>query len=148
MMIPIDITAVDPTFTAFVPEPERQLVQNLRADEAMLSESEAKLRGLGRGRNLAVRRWAAAPVIGTLPDALMGGYEVLVTRDTGRRIGVAQDRYVLFHIRPNADVTADQLVTRSASCCRRTRPTRRSRCAHPVRPRSCAPTTDNSHPWC
>src|SRR4249920_1666091 len=33
MMIPIETTGIDPTFAAFIPEPERQLVQNLRPGE-------------------------------------------------------------------------------------------------------------------
>src|SRR6188472_2524149 len=45
-MIPLDVTGVEPTFSSFIPEPERQLVQNLGADEGILSESEAHLRGL------------------------------------------------------------------------------------------------------
>ena len=54
-MIPLDVTGVDPTFASFIPEPERQLVQNLRADEGILSESEAHLRGLGVGSSLLFR---------------------------------------------------------------------------------------------
>ena len=50
-------------------------------------------------------------VVGTLPDALMGAYEVLVTRDTGRRIGVTDDRYVLFHAKQSAKLTDDDFIT-------------------------------------
>jgi hypothetical protein len=111
MMIPLDVTAVDPTFAAFVPQPERQLVQNLRPKEAILSESEAQLRGLGPGAMLVFDGGEELAVAGTLPDALMGAYEVLVTRDTGRRIGVIDDRYVLFHAKPAANATPQDFIT-------------------------------------
>jgi hypothetical protein len=110
MMIPLDTTAIDPTFAAFVPQPERQLVQNLRAGEAILSESEASLRGLGAGSTLVFQGADQLQVAGTLPDDLMGSYEMLVTRETGRRIAVVHDRYVLFHAK-GAKATPDALVT-------------------------------------
>ena len=110
MMIPMEVTGVDPTFAAFIPEPERQLVQNLRLGEGILSESEANLRSLGPGSTLLFRGGEQVDVIGTLPDALMGDYEVLVTRETGRRLGVTHDRYVLFHVRPGTDLTPADLV--------------------------------------
>jgi len=110
MMIPMEVTGVDPTFAAFIPEPERQLVQNLRPGEGILSESEANLRGLGPGSTLLFRGGEQVDVIGTLPDALMGDYEVLVTRETGRKLGVTHDRYVLFHVRPGTDLTPADLV--------------------------------------
>ena len=110
MMIPMEVTGVDPTFAAFIPEPERQLVQNLRPGEGILSESEANLRGLGPGSTLLFRGGEQVDVIGTLPDALMGDYEVLVTRETARQLGVTHDRYVLFHVRPGTDLTPTDLV--------------------------------------
>jgi hypothetical protein len=111
MMIPIDTTGVGPTFAAFLPEPERQLVENLRTGEGVLSESEAQLRGLGEGSTLVFDGGEEVSIVGTLPDALMGGYELLVTRDTGRRIGVDHERYVLFHVGPTSSVTSDELIT-------------------------------------
>jgi hypothetical protein len=111
MTIPLDTTAVDPTFAAFVPQPERQLVQNLRAGEAVLSEGEASLRGLGPGSTLVFRGGDELRVAGTLPDDLMGSYEMLVTRETGRRIAVVHDRYVLFHAKGGAKATPDALTS-------------------------------------
>lgn len=110
MMIPIEVTGVDPTFAAFIPEPERQLVQNMRPQEGILSESEANLRGLGAGSTLLFQGGEQIHVIGTLPDAMMGAYELLVTRDTARRLGVTHERYVLFHVRPGSEVTPQDLV--------------------------------------
>ena len=59
MMIPMEVTGVDPTFAAFIPEPERQLVQNLRPGEGILSESEANLRGPRPRIHAAVPRAAS-----------------------------------------------------------------------------------------
>jgi hypothetical protein len=109
-MIPMDTTGVDPTFASFLPQPEGQLVQNLQPGEGILSESEANLRGLGTGSTLLFRGGQKVDIIGTLPDALMGAYELLVPRETGLKIGVITERYVLFHVRANASVTADDLI--------------------------------------
>jgi len=109
-MIPMDVTGVDPTFAAFLPEPERQLVQNLRPGQGILSESEANLRGLTTGSTLLFRGGQKVDVVGTLPDALMGAYELLVPRESGQKLGVTTERYVLFHVKPNASVTADDLI--------------------------------------
>jgi hypothetical protein len=109
-MIPLDVTGVDPTFASFIPEPERQLVQNLGADEGILSESEAHLRGLGEGSSLLFRGGTTVDIVGTLPDALMGAYELLVPRATGTDIGVAHERYSLFHVRSQTNPTPDMLT--------------------------------------
>jgi len=109
-MIPMDTTGVDPTFAAFLPAPENRLVENLQPGEGILSESEANLRGLGTGATLLFRGDQKVKIIGTLPDALMGAYELLVPRETGLKIGVTTERYVLFHVKPNASVTADDLI--------------------------------------
>ncbi len=110
MMIPMEVTGVDPTFAAFVPQPERQLVQALRPDEGILSESEAQLRGIGAGAALLFRGGQRIDVVGTLPDAMMGAYELLVTRDTATRLGVTHERYVLFHVRPSSGLTSADLT--------------------------------------
>ncbi|HJX06558.1 MAG TPA: hypothetical protein VJ736_00670 [Actinomycetota bacterium] len=110
MMIPMDVTGVDPTFATFLPEPERQLVENLDPGQGILSESEANLRGLGTGSTLLFRGGQQVDVVGTLPDALMGAYEVLVPRETGQKLGVTTERYVLFHVKQNASVTAADLI--------------------------------------
>jgi hypothetical protein len=109
-MIPMDTTGVDPTFAAFLPEPERTRVQNLQPGEGILSESEANLRGLGTGATLLFRGGQQVDIVGTLPDALMGAYELLVPKETGLKMGVTTERYVLFHVKPNATLTADDLI--------------------------------------
>jgi hypothetical protein len=115
MMIPMDVTGVDPTFATFLPEPERELVQHLRPGEGILSESEANLRHLGPGATLLFRGGVQIDIVGTLPDALMGAYELLVPRETGQQIGVTHERYVLFHVRSNASITVADLITAFAA---------------------------------
>ena len=105
-MVPLDVTGVEPTFASFIPEPERQLVQNLGTHEGILSESEAHLRGLGDGSSLLFRGGTTIDIVGTLPDALMGAYELLVPRATATEIGVTHERYALFHVRGQANATS------------------------------------------
>ncbi|HYJ60344.1 MAG TPA: M15 family metallopeptidase [Actinomycetota bacterium] len=97
-LIPIDVTGVEPAFTSFLPKPERTLVADLGPAQGILSESAAKLRGLGSGATMTFGD-EDVEVTGTLPDELMGGYELLLMRPSAERIGVTRERYALFHVR-------------------------------------------------
>ncbi len=105
-MIPIDTTGVEPVFASFVPEPERRLVESLDPGEAILSESAAALRDVGEGATLEFQPDVSISVIGTLPDPLAGGYEMLVTRATAEDLGITRERYVLFNAPTEADPAA------------------------------------------
>ena len=110
-MIPIDTTGVDlRSFPSFLPQPERRQVAALQPGEGILSESAAQLRGVGRGATLTFDGNVAIKVVGTLPDQMMGGYELLVDRATGQQLGVTHDRYVLFHVGPSAHPTPQALA--------------------------------------
>ena len=111
-MIPIDTTGVEPGFASFLPQPERRSVAGLNPRQGILSESAAKLRHLGVGSTLTFSTGVDVTIVGTLPDVLMGSYELLVDRATGDRIGVTHERYVLFQVRLYAHATADQLAQR------------------------------------
>jgi hypothetical protein len=111
-MIPIDTTGVEPGFASFLQPPERRLVATLGPQQGILSESEAKLRHLGVGSTLSFTTGVNVSIVGTLPDVLMGGYELLVGRATGQQIGVTHERYVLFHVRPYAHISSSQLAQR------------------------------------
>jgi hypothetical protein len=111
-MIPIDTTGVEPAFGSFLQQPERRLVADLGPHEGILSESEAKLRRLDIGSTLTFTTGEDVTIVGTLPDVLMGGYELLVGRSTAAGIGVTHERYVLFHVRPYTHVTSEQLAQR------------------------------------
>jgi hypothetical protein len=96
-MIPIDATAVDvDSFAPFLPEGSRDALLELDALEGILSETSARLRGIGAGGELEFRHGVSVRISAVLPDVLMGGYELLVDRSTGRRIGISHQRYAIF----------------------------------------------------
>jgi len=105
MMIPMDVTGVDPTFAAFLPEPERQLVENLRPGQGILSESEANLRKLGPGSTLLFRGEQKVEVVGTLPDALMAA-----CADAGLLILTCGRVHEVMRWIPPLDVTAAEIA--------------------------------------
>jgi hypothetical protein len=111
-MIPIDTTGVEPAFASFLQSPERLLVADLQPRQGILSESEAKLRRLDVGSTLTFTTGVEVSIVGTLPDILMGGYELLVGRSTAQRIGVTHERYVLFHVKPYSHTTSQSLAQR------------------------------------
>ena len=111
-MIPIDTTGVEAPFASFLPQPERRLVADLAQGQGILSESEAKLRHLDVGSTLTFSTGEDVSIVGTLPDSLMGGYELLVNRSTGERLGVTHERYALVDVRPFANVTSGELADR------------------------------------
>jgi hypothetical protein len=112
-MIPIDTTGVEqPAFASFLQPPERRLVAGLERGQGVLSESEAKLRHLDVGSTLTFSTGKEISIVGTLPDVLMGGYELLVGRSTGEKIGVTHERYALLDVRPYSHVTSEELARR------------------------------------
>jgi hypothetical protein len=99
--LPIDAAAVDPrTYAPFLPPPDRTSMASVAAGEAILGASSAALRGLGPGAVLDFGRGERIRVAAVLPDELVGAAEVLVSRATGRRIGVSHDRHLLLHPAP------------------------------------------------
>jgi hypothetical protein len=95
--IPIDATAVDPEgFASFLPASARPGVQRLDELEGILSQTSSSLRGIGEGGELEFSDGVSVRITGVLPDVLMGGYELLVGRSTGRRIGITHQRYAIF----------------------------------------------------
>jgi hypothetical protein len=94
--IPLEAAAVDPEeYAPFLPPSDRALMVELAQGAGILGETSAKLRGLGPGAVLRFGR-VRVPIAGILPDELVGAHEVLVSRETGRRLGVTRDRYALF----------------------------------------------------
>jgi hypothetical protein len=111
-MIPIDTTGIEPTFASFIPDPERTLIQDLQPGQAILSETEATLRGIGQDGVMTFEGGHDITVVGTLPDVFMGGYEMLVLRATGEDIGVTHERYILFQVRPAITPSPDELASK------------------------------------
>ena len=108
--IPIDAFAVDPgAYAPFVPESSRsQVVDALRAGEAVLGTSSAQLRHLTVGGSLTFDQ-TTVPVGAIVPDPVAGWSEMLVSRTVGRTLGIVDDRYLLVDARWRDDRTAVRL---------------------------------------
>ncbi|MGZ4150570.1 MAG: hypothetical protein ACXVQJ_11045, partial [Actinomycetota bacterium] len=109
-MTPIDTTGVGPTFASFLPDPEKRTVADLKPGQGILSETAAKLRGIKGSGTLTFDTGKSVRIVATLPDVLMGGYELLVTKPTGASINVTHDRYALFNVRPGVSPNPVQLA--------------------------------------
>jgi D-alanyl-D-alanine carboxypeptidase-like protein len=111
--IPIEAAAVDPhAFEPFLPQADRSVVAELSQGEGVLGASSAKLRGIGPGGVLEFGG-VRIRIADVLPDELVGASELLVSRETGRRIGATTDRYALLQPkqRPRADALRHELET-------------------------------------
>jgi hypothetical protein len=104
--IPIDTAAVDPqTFADFVPPADRASVAALGTGDAILGSTSATLRGLGVGSTLDVGG-RSLRITAVLPDQDVGAAELVVSRSTGARLGVTQDRYLVVQPAPGRRITA------------------------------------------
>jgi len=94
--IPIDAFAVDPTeYGRFIPDAYRdQVVSTLAKGEAVLGTTSAKIRRVGPGGQL-VFGTTGVTVGAVMPDEVVGWSELMVSRKTGARLGVVDDRYLL-----------------------------------------------------
>lgn len=98
--IPLDVAAVDPrSFSPFLPPADRATFAAVENGEGILGSTSASVRGLGPGAILRLGPGATVRIAAVLPDELVGAAELLVSEETGRRIGVVRDRYLL--IRPD-----------------------------------------------
>ncbi len=107
--IPIDAAAVDPGgFAQFLPPPDRAIMAAVANGEAILGSTSARLRGLGPGAVLEVggERIRIAAV---LPDERVGAAELVVSRRTGRRMGIHNDRYLLIQTEEAYTLTPGRL---------------------------------------
>lgn len=94
--IPLDSIAVDPkTFAEFLPAADRPVSQALVAGEGVLGATSAVVRGLGPGAVLSFPGGERIRIAAVLPDEEIGAAELMVSRQTGRRIGVRTDRSML-----------------------------------------------------
>jgi D-alanyl-D-alanine carboxypeptidase len=97
-LIPVDAAAVDPrSFAPFLPPADRSTVAAIENGDGILGSTSASVRGLGPGAILEFDRGERVRIAAVLPDELVGAAELLVSRQTGRRIGVVRDRYLLIH---------------------------------------------------
>jgi hypothetical protein len=100
--IPLDVAAVDPaSFAAFLPPADRTTLAAIENGEGILGSTSASVRRLGPGALLELGGGRRIRIAAVLPDELVGASELLVSNETGRRIGVTRDRYLL--LRPDVD---------------------------------------------
>jgi D-alanyl-D-alanine carboxypeptidase-like protein len=112
-MVPIDAAGIDAIFySAFLPPEAQSLVAGLADGQALLGETSARLRDLGPGGIMEFEGGARVEIAGILPDALVGGAEVVVNRTTGEAIGILRDRYLLLRPAPGRHPPASQLRER------------------------------------
>lgn len=94
--IPIDAAAIDAeAFAPFLPPAERSTLAAVEDGEGILGSTSASLRGLGPGAILDFGRGERIRIAAVLPDELVGAAELVVSMETGRRIGVTRDRHLL-----------------------------------------------------
>ena len=112
--IPLDGFAIEPgEYEQFVPAAQRHLVVELGAGQGLLSRTSAALRGIGPGGTLRLSTGDAITVAGVVDDAAVGAAELIVTRETGRRIGIATARHLLVEYR--GDRVAVEAAIRDAT---------------------------------
>ncbi len=99
--IPLDVAAVDPvTFAPFLPPADQATLAAIENGEGILGSTSASVRRLGPGAVLELGGGRRIRIAAVLPDELVGASELLVSKGTGRRIGVTRARYLL--VRPIA----------------------------------------------
>ena len=94
--IPLDAAGVDTrSFAPFLPPADRSTLAAVENGEGILGSTSASVRGLGPGAILEFGNERRVRIAAVLPDELVGAAELLVSEETGRRIGITRDRYLL-----------------------------------------------------
>lgn len=108
--IPLDAAAVDTSsFAPFLPPADRSTLAAIENGEGILGSTSASVRGLGPGAILDFGRGERVRIAAVLPDELVGAAELLVSTETGRRIGIARDRYLLIQSADGRRMTSRSL---------------------------------------
>jgi hypothetical protein len=114
LAIPLEVAAVDVSeYRAFLPPAERSALAGLSGNGALLGRTAAELRRIGLGGTLSFHG-IALEVRGILDDELIGAHEVLVSQDTGLRIGIDRPRYLLVSPRASAPRRRVEAALRTA----------------------------------
>lgn len=101
--IPLETAVIDPTaYREFVLPADRWMLEELgqrdrdRVPGALLGSASSAIRRIGPGGELDLQG-TRVKVIGVLPDEFIGAHEVVVGPDTGKRLGINRDRYLLLN---------------------------------------------------
>jgi hypothetical protein len=97
-VVPVEAMGVDPAAYADAAGPLGRRLAGMLDRGAVLSRTGAGLRRLRPGRRLRLAGGHTLPVTGVVDDALLGGYEVALDRDVGKRYGLRRADYLL--VRP------------------------------------------------
>lgn len=102
MSIPVEVAYVEPgEYAGFVPPAERDAVRTLERGDALLADTETRLRGAGSGLRLKLSS-GKLRATGVLSDVAAGGYEIVTTGPLPRA-WTQVDRFVLMHLKPGVD---------------------------------------------
>jgi hypothetical protein len=95
LAVPVEVAAVDVArYRAFLPPSDRSALAGLAGGGALLGRTGAELRRVGPGGTLTFGG-TTLQVRGIIEDELIGAHEVLVSRATGRSLGIGRPRYLL-----------------------------------------------------
>ncbi|MGE5226549.1 MAG: M15 family metallopeptidase [Planctomycetaceae bacterium] len=95
MAIPLDLAGASPKeLEPFLPVQDRHLLGDLATGRAILGATSARLRRLGPGATLTFGS-RSVKVAGVVPDAVIGGHELLVSRRTAAALGITAEQYLL-----------------------------------------------------
>jgi hypothetical protein len=102
---PIEVAAADPTaFVRFLPPSRRELADDLAGGEGILGRTAARIRAVGPGGRLGFGG-VTVGVAAVLPDELLSGHELLVSREMGAALGLTLDRFALVRPAEGADLS-------------------------------------------
>ena len=90
---PVEAAAVDSAFAELVPADWQATIAGLLIEDALLTETSAELRGIGVGASLSGRQ--SHRIGAVLPDAVLGGAELVMSAAAGEAARVTTPRYLL-----------------------------------------------------
>jgi hypothetical protein len=101
MAIPLDVAGVSPNELAnFVPGSDHALAARTARSGGLIGTTESRLRQIGVGGVLEFGAADDVKVVGVVPDAAIGGHEVMVSQQEADLLGISAPRYLLVEPKP------------------------------------------------
>lgn len=97
--VPIEAAAIDETFSDLAPGDWRADLSGLAPGEAVMSETSAANRGVGAGATVVTR--GTSYIVAVVPDATVGGAELVVGQEESEVLGIHTPRYLLVDFEGN-----------------------------------------------